>query len=127
MLLSGVTARLAVVSYRDPSLRFFFNEEQSAMAVKLTPQIEAMIEEKVQAGKYNDASEVVRESLRLLEERERLERLRAVIAIGDAQIARGGGINLTAESLDQLKREAEEEDRLSLPISSDAQLDFGCR
>ena len=91
------------------------------MTVKLSPQIQAKIEEKVRTGKYNDASEVVRESLRLLDERERLERLRAAVAIGDEQIARGEGVKWTSESLDQLKREAEEEDRLNLPISDDVQ------
>jgi antitoxin ParD1/3/4 len=40
------------------------------MNVSLTPELEAFVNNKVQAGRYNSASEVVREALRLLEEHE---------------------------------------------------------
>jgi len=40
------------------------------MNVSLTPQLEEFVNSKVQAGRYNSASEVVREALRLLEEHE---------------------------------------------------------
>lgn len=36
------------------------------MNVSLTPQLEALIHQKVETGLYNDASEVVREALRYL-------------------------------------------------------------
>ena len=38
------------------------------MNVSLTPELEAFVSAKVQSGRYNSASEVVREALRLLEE-----------------------------------------------------------
>jgi antitoxin ParD1/3/4 len=38
------------------------------MNVSLTPELEAFVSRKVQSGRYNSASEVVREALRLLEE-----------------------------------------------------------
>lgn len=41
------------------------------MNVSLTPQLEAMIRRKVESGMYNNASEVVREALRLLDAHER--------------------------------------------------------
>ena len=41
------------------------------MNVSLTPELEGFVNRKVQAGRYNSASEVVREALRLLEEHER--------------------------------------------------------
>jgi antitoxin ParD1/3/4 len=41
------------------------------MNVSLTPELESFVAGKVQAGRYNSASEVVREALRLLEEHER--------------------------------------------------------
>lgn len=91
------------------------------MTVKLTPQLEAKIEEKVRSGMYDDASEVVRESLRLLDEHERMERLKTAIAVGDDQYTRGKVVRWTTESLEQLKREADEEDRLNVPISNDVQ------
>jgi antitoxin ParD1/3/4 len=38
------------------------------MNVSLTPELEEFVSTKVQSGRYNSASEVVREALRLLEE-----------------------------------------------------------
>jgi antitoxin ParD1/3/4 len=38
------------------------------MNVSLTPELENFVSTKVQSGRYNSASEVVREALRLLEE-----------------------------------------------------------
>ena len=40
------------------------------MNVSLTPELEKFVSAKVQSGRYNSASEVVREALRLLEEHE---------------------------------------------------------
>ena len=67
------------------------------MNVSLTPELERRIAEKVESGLYTSASEVVRESLRLLFEAEeqkeqRRERLRADIHIGLEQLDRGQGI-----------------------------------
>ncbi len=57
------------------------------MNISLTPQLEDMVKRKVSSGRYGSASEVVREALRLLEERDhiqtmRLEELRAEIKKG---------------------------------------------
>jgi antitoxin ParD1/3/4 len=89
------------------------------MNVSLTPQLEALVRSKVESGRYNNASEVVREALRLLESRDRLERLRAAIAIGDTEYARGEGDEWTPELRSRLEREAAEEDRLGTPIDDD--------
>ena len=40
------------------------------MNVSLTPELEQYVSAKVESGRYNSASEVVREALRLLEEHE---------------------------------------------------------
>jgi antitoxin ParD1/3/4 len=40
------------------------------MNVSLTPELEKLVSTKVESGRYNSASEVVREALRLLEERD---------------------------------------------------------
>ncbi|MEO8594691.1 MAG: type II toxin-antitoxin system ParD family antitoxin [Candidatus Solibacter sp.] len=40
------------------------------MNVSLTPELEKFVSTKVESGRYNSASEVVREALRLLEEYE---------------------------------------------------------
>lgn len=57
------------------------------MNVSLTPELEKTIGRKVEEGLYGSASEVVREALRLLIERDemratRLESLRQEIAVG---------------------------------------------
>ncbi|NBJ13890.1 type II toxin-antitoxin system ParD family antitoxin [Microvirga arsenatis] len=39
--------------------------------VSLTPELEALVDNKVASGRYRSASEVVRAALRLLDERER--------------------------------------------------------
>jgi antitoxin ParD1/3/4 len=48
------------------------------MNVSLTPELEQLVHEKVKSGRYLSASEVVREGLRLLEERDRLYEARLV-------------------------------------------------
>jgi len=42
------------------------------MNVSLTPELEKYVDEKVESGLYNNASEVVRESLRLLKEHDEI-------------------------------------------------------
>lgn len=43
------------------------------MNVSLTPKLEEFVQEKVKSGRYNSASEVVREALRLLMEEDALK------------------------------------------------------
>ncbi len=64
------------------------------MNVSLTPELEQLIHKKVETGLYLSASEVVREALRLLEERDkiqamRFEEVRREIQIGIDQADRG--------------------------------------
>lgn len=89
------------------------------MNVTLTPQLEALISQKVASGRYTNASEVVREALRLLEERDCRELLRAAIAIGDEQFARGEFVVWSTDTMRELIQEAEAEDRKGLPIRDD--------
>jgi len=44
--------------------------------VHLTPELEQLVQSKVKSGRYNSASEVVREALRLLEQRDEVFALR---------------------------------------------------
>lgn len=70
------------------------------MNVSLTPTLEDLIREKVESGLYNNASEVVREALRLMNMHEQLlfeekrERLRVYLKEGIDSIERGEGIEL---------------------------------
>jgi antitoxin ParD1/3/4 len=65
-----------------------------SLNVSLTPELHKFVDSKVASGRYQSASEVVREGLRLLEEkeisrRESLEEVRRKIAIGLEQAERG--------------------------------------
>ncbi|GIK47478.1 MAG: type II toxin-antitoxin system ParD family antitoxin [Hyphomonadaceae bacterium] len=62
--------------------------------VVLTDRQEKLIDTLVRSGRYQNASEVLREGLRLIEQREaenaaKLEALRTAIAVGEADIAAG--------------------------------------
>ncbi len=48
----------------------------NAMNISLNPHFEELVKGKVQSGLYNSVSEVMREALRLLEERDQLRDLR---------------------------------------------------
>jgi antitoxin ParD1/3/4 len=67
------------------------------MNVSLTPELERLVTRKVESGLYQSASEVIREGLRLLEERDRLRELhfaevRKRIQGGVDQVDRGEGV-----------------------------------
>ena len=60
------------------------------MHVSLTPELEKMIKEKVESGLYNNASEVIREALRVaLKVESENEWLKREAAIGFAQLDAG--------------------------------------
>lgn len=46
------------------------------MNVSLTPELEELVHERVRSGRYTSASEVVREALRLLNDRDEVRRAR---------------------------------------------------
>jgi antitoxin ParD1/3/4 len=53
-----------------------FSEGVFSMNVSLTPELEQIVNFKVKSGLYNSASEVVREGLRLLQQRDELRELK---------------------------------------------------
>lgn len=72
--------------------------------VVLTDHHEKVIEELVRSGRYQNASEVLREGIRLIEKREaadkaKLEALRAAIQVADAQIANGEYLEFDEQGL----------------------------
>jgi putative addiction module CopG family antidote len=78
--------------------------------------MEALIRERVESGRYTDDAAVLDEALRLLEERDRLEYLRALVDEADAAIARGEVIEWTPDFMDRLSREADEANRDGVPV-----------
>ncbi len=78
------------------------------MTVSLTPELESFVSSRVESGKFVSASEVVREGLRLLEEREarrdaELARLRRDVQLGLEQ-ARAGELVDGEEVFAELER-----------------------
>lgn len=64
------------------------------MNFSLTPQLENFVREQATSGDYNNASEVVREALRLLKRSEaeyalKLKRLRTAVAEGETAVEQG--------------------------------------
>jgi antitoxin ParD1/3/4 len=67
------------------------------MNISLTPELEKLVNDKVQSARYTSASEVICEALRLLQERDQLnsrelELMRAKIRRGIEQLDRGEGV-----------------------------------
>ncbi|MBK9586040.1 MAG: type II toxin-antitoxin system ParD family antitoxin [Alphaproteobacteria bacterium] len=70
------------------------------MHVSLTPELEAIIKNKVESGLYNNASEVIREALRFMELNQdivmqmKIDLLRMHLQTGENEIANGQGSTL---------------------------------
>lgn len=67
---------------------------ESSLNVSLTPTLRNYIRAKVRSGRYESASEVIRESLRALQERERVagefwQGVRSKVAVARAQAEQG--------------------------------------
>lgn len=72
-------------------------------SVALGPQLESTVERLVAAGRYHSKSEVIREGVRLVEEREqRLAALDAALALGLAD-ADAGRVHSADEVFDELR------------------------
>ena len=72
--------------------------------ISLTPEQDAFVEKVVEAGEYQNASEAVRDALRVLQQRRRedalkLKALRAAIKVGIDELERGDFLELDAAEL----------------------------
>lgn len=73
------------------------------MNVSLTPELEEFVQRKVKTGRYSGASEVVREALRLLEQRDQLESIKLTELRKEIRRGLDSG-PATPFSADELKR-----------------------
>jgi putative addiction module CopG family antidote len=89
------------------------------MIIQLTPEAEAVVRQLVDRGDYDDPEAVIDHALRALLEQGQLSRLKAAIAVGDEQAARGQVVPWTSDFLDRLKREAAENVRLGRPFKDE--------
>jgi antitoxin ParD1/3/4 len=51
---------------------FALRTSMATMNISLTPQLEKLVQERVKSGRYTSASEVIREALRLMDEKDQL-------------------------------------------------------
>lgn len=65
----------------------------------LGSHFESLIDELVKGGRYNNASEVVREGLRLLEDREKLRQLKVEEIRRSIEESRRGGVTISADEV----------------------------
>ena len=81
----------------------------SFVDINLTPELERLVQKKVEMGRYSSVSEVVREALRLMEEREqfltmRKDEIRKKIAQGIKSLKTGKGVD-GERVFDRIERE----------------------
>ena len=85
------------------------------MNVSLTPELEKLVDQKVSSGLYQTASEVVREGLRLLKERDdEMDRLRKDIREGFDAVERGEYTEYDVDSLHLLTEDVKARGRKRL-------------
>lgn len=73
------------------------------MNLSLTPELEEFIQHKIESGMYSNASEVVRDALRRMDERDLWKDLRTFIA---PRIAEAKSGNIITQSFDSIIDEA---------------------
>ena len=87
------------------------------MELRISPQIEAEIEELMETGEFSSQEEIVGKGVHLpAEYHKRQAWLRAELAIGEEQEKLGKTVVYTPELLDEIKRQAIENARLGKPI-----------
>jgi Arc/MetJ-type ribon-helix-helix transcriptional regulator len=78
------------------------------MVLKISPRNEARIIGMVEGGKYSDVDALIDDALALLDERERFNHLRKLLAVGAEQAARGELIPYDDEFRAEARRVARE-------------------
>jgi antitoxin ParD1/3/4 len=79
------------------------------MNVSLTPELEKLVSDRVTSGRYASASEVIREALRLLEERDRLNHMRDEVRLGIEQLDQGRQRPFDDQAVNHIKRRGREQ------------------
>lgn len=90
------------------------------MHVNLSAEMDSYIKGKVASGFYGNATEVIRDAIRRMQEEEsRLAAWQAAIAKGTAQLDRGEGAPYTPELMERLTQSAIEALHNGQPIDPD--------
>ncbi len=90
------------------------------MSITLNPEAESEVRSWIGHGQFHDADTVIAKALKALAEQEqaRFLKLQEMIRAG---IESGPGEELTPELWDRMEREADEDERLGLPIRDEVQ------
>ena len=78
------------------------------MEITLTPEAEAVVRQKVSDGRFASAAEVVEAAVKLLDERDRLEYLRALLRETEQQVQEGKTVEWSSDLHRQWRREAQD-------------------
>ena len=78
------------------------------MSVTLTPQLEAIVNMRIESGCNTDVQDVIREALQRLCARDEAERLHESLVESEAQIERGESATWSPELMQRLIAEADE-------------------
>ena len=82
------------------------------MTIRLAPEDEAKVAEMIGTGGYADSAEVIHDAIAALEDRKRVEKLRALIDEGEADYARGDYVESTPELANAIWDRAKDKVRL---------------
>ncbi len=92
------------------------------MHLNLGSEFEEFIQSQVSSGMYGNATEVIRDALRHMKEQQeekRLENIRALLDIGEKQIAKGHTVSYTTDLLDRLTEEALANSKKGKPVKNE--------
>jgi antitoxin ParD1/3/4 len=78
----------------------------ATMNISLTPQLEKLVNDRVESGLYTSASEVIREALRLLDSRDRgmTQQLHADVEAGLRQLDAGKSRPFDDNAVERIKK-----------------------
>jgi len=77
------------------------------MHVNLSPEMETFIKGKVATGFYGNATEVIRDAIRRMQDEEaRVQAWKAAVKLGDDELDRGEGTPYDAKALKEITRAA---------------------
>ena len=90
------------------------------MHINLSPEMESYIKGKVNSGFYGNATEVIRDAIRRMQaDEERRAAFRAAVAVGDAELDRGEGIDYNKALLEDITHDAVKDTSNKKPIDPD--------
>ena len=92
------------------------------MHLNLGKPYEKFIQSEIKAGLYSNATELIRDALRRMQddkERRRIEHIHALIAVGEGQIKQGLGIPCGEDFMDDAMKRATKNHKAGKPVKDE--------